>query len=323
MELAIGDELKKIPGVEDILPSRQRTDIDFRNVRVAITTTDPKIAHAQELKRLDRLKSPESVKRRRAEIELYNRMEAEKNAVVISGNFAALYHVHKGDYITLKTKRGEVKFHVLGAVEDYSWNKGTIFMHTRDYVPIWEDNTVTVFEVYLRPGVNPDDAKNQIAAKGAPYDLHPLTRVELKERIKELIEKLYLIAIAQEIVVVVVAALGVVMALLISVLQRRREMGLLRAIGASQAQVVYLVLAEATLMGVFGSVLGVIFAVPVQWYALQIVFLEEAGQIFPVYLPWWESVVIALIALAIAALAGVGPALYAVRERIPEAIAYE
>ena len=72
-----------------------------------------------------------------------------------------------------------------------------------------------------------------------------------------------------------------------------------------------------------GVVWSVIFAVPVQWYALQIVFLEEAGQIFPVYLPWWESVVIALAAMGIAALAGVGPALYAVRERIPEAIAYE
>src|SRR5260370_39750553 len=144
-----------------------------------------------------------------------------------------------------------------------------------------------------------------------------------KGHIAAMIEKLYRVALGQEIVVVLGSALGVVTALLISVLQRRREMGLLRAIGASQAQVVYLVLAEAILMGIFGSVLGVIFAAPVQWYALQIVFLEEAGQIFPVYLPWWESVVIALIAMAIAALAGVGPALYAVRERIPEAIAYE
>jgi ABC-type antimicrobial peptide transport system permease subunit len=83
------------------------------------------------------------------------------------------------------------------------------------------------------------------------------------------------------------------------------------------------VLAEASLMGIFGSVLGVLFAIPLQWYALQILFLEEAGYIFPVYVPWWEAAVIALSALAIATLAGLGPALYAVRERIPDAIAYE
>jgi putative ABC transport system permease protein len=114
-----------------------------------------------------------------------------------------------------------------------------------------------------------------------------------------------------------------VTALLISVLQRKREMGLLRAIGASRAQVVYLVLAEACLMGIFGSVLGVFFAIPLEWYALQIVFLEESGFVFPVYLPLGESALIAASALLIATLAGVGPALYAVRERIPDAIAYE
>ena len=75
-----------------------------------------------------------------------------------------------------------------------------------------------------------------------------------------------------------------------------------------------------TALGIQGAV---IFAIPLQWYALQIVFLEEAGQIFPVYVPWLEACVIALAAVAIATLAGVGPALFAVRERIPEAIAYE
>ncbi len=321
MEENLADELKKIPGVAEILPSRTRTDILFRDVRVSISTTIPHRAHALEKQRLKHHEAPEIVKRRQAEIELYKAMD--KNAVIISGNFAALYHVHKGDSITLNTPKGAMKFYVIGAVEDYNWPLGTIFMRRDDYVAYWQDTTVTVFEVFLKPGVDPDAAKDTISTKLGRYDLHPLTRVELKKHVEEVIENLYLIALGQEIVVVVVSALGVVMALLISVLQRRREMGLLRAIGASQAQVVYLVLAEATLMGVFGSVLGVIFAVPVQWYALQIVFLEEAGQIFPVYLPWWESVVIALAALLIAGLAGVGPALYAVRERIPEAIAYE
>jgi putative ABC transport system permease protein len=138
-----------------------------------------------------------------------------------------------------------------------------------------------------------------------------------------MIERLYSIALGQEVVVVLVAALGVVMALLISVLQRRREMGLLRAIGASRAQVVYLVLAEACIMGIFGSILGVLFSMPLQWYALQIVFLEESGLTFDVLMPGSESAVISFSALVIAILAGFGPALYAVHARIPEAIAYE
>jgi putative ABC transport system permease protein len=323
MQENIGDELRtKIPGVEEVLPNRMRTDILFNDVRVAIVTTVADRAYELEKTRLSKPK----------EVALLKAMDEKPNGIVISGNFAALYHVGKGDRITLNTPSGEETFYVLGAIEDYTWNLGTIFMNRRDYVKHWKDRTVTMFEVYLKDGADPDKdkafeaatgAKESIAAKLSAYDLHPLTRAELKGHIVEMIEKLYRVALGQEIVVVLVSALGVVTALLISVLQRRREMGLLRAIGASRAQVVYLVLAEATLMGAFGSILGVILSLPLQWYALQIVFLEEAGQIFPVHVPWLEGTVIAVTAVAIAVCAGVGPALFAVRERIPDAIAYE
>jgi putative ABC transport system permease protein len=318
MKPELRDELKKIPGVEDALPNRQIYSIDFKEKNVALTTVVAERAYVLEQKR-----------GKTANLEMHKhlmtpRSEGEPVPIVVSANFAALFHVHKGDTISLSSPKGEVKLRVMATVTDYTWNLGTILMNRRDYVEHWQDSSVTFFEVYLTPGVDPNEAKAEIAAKlGAQYDLHPLTQIELKQRIDGMIERLYGIAIGQEIVVVLVAALGVVTALLISVLQRKREMGLLRAIGASRAQVVYLVLAEACLMGIFGSVLGVFFAIPLEWYALQIVFLEESGFVFPVYLPLGESALIAASALLIATLAGVGPALYAVRERIPDAIAYE
>jgi putative ABC transport system permease protein len=314
MKEGLRDELMKIAGVEEVLPTRQSYNILFRNVNVALTTIVAERADAIERKRLPK----------HDHLKLYAAMMREKNAIIVSENFAALHHVRIGDYITLHSDKGEVKLHVVGTVVDYTWNLGTIVMNRSDYIEHWQDPSVTLFEVFLKPGVDPKAAKANIAAKlGAQFDLHPLTRSELKDRVDDMIERLYSIALGQEIVVVLVAALGVVTALLISVLQRRREMGLLRAIGASRAQVVYLVLAEACLMGVFGSILGFLFSVPLQWYALQIVFLEESGFTFDVMMPWRESAGIALSALVIATLAGLGPALYAVRERIPDAIAYE
>lgn len=314
MDEALGDELRKLPEVEDVNPIRICTEIPYRkDQRIAILTTDAGRAHGLETKRL----------RKNAATDLLLKMNAHDNDILVSENFAALHGVRTGDVVTLKSPRGEVKFRVVGVTVDYTWNLGTILMNRRDYVKHWNDPTVTVFDVYLRDGADPNAVKTKIATRLSAYDVHPLTRTELKAHIQQMIERLYRIALAQEIVVVLVAALGVVTALLISVLQRRREMGLLRAIGASQRQVIYLVLAEASLMGIFGSILGVIFAIPLQWYTLQIVFLDESGYVFPVYVPWWEGAAIALTALAIATLAGVGPALYAVRERIPDAIAYE
>ncbi len=314
MKEELRDELLQIDGVEDVLATRQSFEIKFRDAHIGLTTLVADSAYQLEKKR--------AVKH--DNLELYKALAAEPNAVIISHNFAALHHVHKGDFITLTSPKGKVKLHVIGTMVDYTWNLGTIIVNRKDYVEHWQDKSVTYFEVYLKPGVEANDAKARIAAKlGAQYDLHPLTRVELKQRIDEMIERIFLLALAQEIVVVLVATLGVIMALLISVLQRRREMGLLRAIGASRAQVVYLVLAEACMMGIFGSILGVIFAIPLQWYVLQVVFPEETGYSFAVYVPWGVSSLIALAALLIATLAGVGPALYAVRERIPDAISYE
>jgi putative ABC transport system permease protein len=113
------------------------------------------------------------------------------------------------------------------------------------------------------------------------------------------------------------------MALLISVLQRRRELGLLRAVGATRSQVVRCVVAEASLMGLIGTLIGLTVGIPLEWYALRVVILEETGYSFPVYVPWTASLLIAAASLLTARLAGLGPALYAVRQRIPEAIAVE
>ena len=63
--------------------------------------------------------------------------------------------------------------------------------------------------------------------------------------------------------------------------------------------------------------------IPLEWYVLNVIFLDEAGYLFPVVIPWAEAGVIAVAALVMATLAGLLPALSAVRQRIPEAIAYE
>ena len=55
--------------------------------------------------------------------------------------------------------------------------------------------------------------------------------------------------------------------------------------------------ATSSLMGVFGSILGFLFAIPLQWYALQVVFLKEAGHVFPLCVPKLETAIIMLSAV--------------------------
>src|SRR5581483_11921206 len=104
------------------------------------------------------------------------------------------------------------------------------------YKKLWNDREVEVYDVYVLPGHGVAKMQDTLRVRlGAENALVVQTRRELQERIDEMIERLYSIALSQQFVVMFVAALGVVTALLISVLQRRREMGLLRAIGAARA----------------------------------------------------------------------------------------
>jgi putative ABC transport system permease protein len=313
MTLALGQEIAKLPGVEAALPLRFRK-VDYHNTRVFLNA-----ANVGDYYRVDK-KRPVPARG----LELYRQLSEQPGGAIVSENFTALHGVDRGDTVTLISPRGPVTFQVIGKLPDYTWNLGTLLINRADYLKSWDDPAVDVFDVYLRPGQDVNAVQETILRKlGPAHGLFALTRGELTERIDSVIERLYGIAYAQQVVVMLVAALGVVMALLISVLQRRRELGLLRAIGASRGQVVRSVLAEAALMGALGTAIGLLMGVGLLWYVLKILILEESGFLFPLYVPWGEGLVIAGAALGIATLAGLWPALSTVRQRIPEAIAYE
>jgi putative ABC transport system permease protein len=311
-----GRRLAALPGVATVVPVRFRL-VDFGDTRVFLEALDARAFYEADrghgagsgLERLPLL----------AEAGVVN--------VLISDNFATLHRVGEGDVISLRGPHGPVEAKVVGTVVDYSWNRGSVIMDRRPFRELFEDPLVDVFDVFAGPGAAPEQVEalreTMLRRWGAEYALAVLDRDELRGRITGIIHRLYGIAYGQEAVVGVVAALGVVTALLISVLQRRHELGLLRAVGATRGQVLRTVLAEAALMGVLGTLIGLVWGVALEWYCVQVILFEESGFFFPVRVAWLEGGLIALVGVACALLAGLGPALHTSRLRIPEAIAYE
>jgi putative ABC transport system permease protein len=303
------DKIRKLPEVDAALPVRVRK-LTFRNTQVLLLGIELSSDGRTRLIR-------------QTDADLYEALVRTPDGVIVSDNFAALHRVGKGDVIPVASPGGEVKLKVLGAVPDYSWNRGTIFVNHRNYVRHWSDRDADVLHVFVRPGTTPDEARSVLMKTCGEYGLIALTHRDLTAHVDAMIGNIYGIAYAQLVVVMLVSGLGVVMSLVISVLSRRHEIGLLRAVGATRGQVMRTILAQAVLMGLIGTAIGVIVGVPLEWYILNVVLLEEAGLTFPVHLPWTEALGIAAGAMATAIVAGCGPALQAVRARIPEAIAYE
>jgi putative ABC transport system permease protein len=244
--------------------------------------------------------------------------------VLVSDNFAALYHIGPGDRFTIDGLDRELDLQVTGKIVDYSWNRGTIIVDRNWYRENYRDTQVNVFDVYLRPGCDGAAVQRTMKERWGKSDaLAVVSRAETRDVLARQLRQVYGMAYAQEVVVGLVALLGVTFSLSISVLQRRRELGLMRSIGATRSQVLSAVLTEAILMGAIGSVLGFGMGLLLQWYLLDLVLFDESGFVFPMRVPWVASAMVIGLSVVLATLVGLWPAYYATRMRIAEAIQYE
>lgn len=244
--------------------------------------------------------------------------------ISVSKNFAALYNLHHGDKIRLETPIGPLERPIVGVIEDYSSEKGTIIMDRALYIQYWQDRSVDFFDVTLQPGVARETAKAAITKRlGGEQRLFVFTNREYKDYILNIVNQFFVINYLQIFVAVVVAVIGIVNTLIISVSERRRELGVLRAIGSLRSQVRRLVLLEAVSIALIGVALGALAGVMNTLFLTRTVAFLLAGWTIPFYFPARFILASIPIVLVVALAAAWWPAEHAVRMRAVEAIGYE
>ncbi|MDD2712616.1 MAG: FtsX-like permease family protein [Simplicispira sp.] len=109
-------------------------------------------------------------------------------------------------------------------------------------------------------------------------------------------------------VVLAVVVLGIASVLVVSVVQKRREIGILRAMGATRGQVLRLFLVQGAVVGAVGSVLGLLLAVALIWAFTSFVRGSDGLPLFSIHLPPGIALQVALIATVCGVLAAIAPA---------------
>ena len=109
-------------------------------------------------------------------------------------------------------------------------------------------------------------------------------------------------------VVMVVVALGIASVLVVSVVQKRREIGILRAMGATRGQILRVFLVQGAVVGAFGSLLGVLLAVLLIWLFSHFVRGSDGLPLFAITLPVKTALQVALLAILCGVLAAIAPA---------------
>lgn len=175
------------------------------------------------------------------------------------------------------------------------------------------------FAIRYVPGATAEQ-RAAVAAAARTLALEPVGLGDIQGAIGQALDRIFGLFDALALVAVIVASLGIVNTLTMNVLERVREIGILRAAGMTRRQVWRTVVVEAGVTGLIGALTGVVVGVAVG--ALMVVLGGGTLQL-AVAVPWATVLLALALGVALAMLAAAYPARLASRLSIVRAVASE
>jgi len=228
-----------------------------------------------------------------------------------------------GDDFTLQTVEGAQSYRVVGVANDIMNLKIlTLMISQDDLLTDFHKTESILFMIKLKTGVDEQAALSQIQAVAQDYPQFEVAlthsyRDEMAEMTMGIMNVYYIVAA----LILIPAAMGLLNTLTINILERTREIGMVRAVGASRVQVQRMVVAEALLLGLFGAALGVLAGVAMS-YGFTSAF-SAIGWKMPYVFPAMGILAALVIAILLALFSSVLPARNAAKLDIIRALQYE
>ncbi|HEY7334803.1 MAG TPA: ABC transporter permease [Bryobacteraceae bacterium] len=236
-----------------------------------------------------------------------------RDAVVVSEPFANKHHVLAGDSVTLAVAGANRPFRVIDIYYDYSGERGTVFLDRGTLLKYLPDPAPSNIAVYLKPGVSLDEGRRDIEGALAGHRVVVATNRGLREEGIRVFDRTFAITYALEAVAVFVAVMGVGGALLALVVDRRREFGLLRFLGAAGGQLRRMILFEAALLGLLANAAGLILGFFLSLVLIYVINKQSFG--WTIQFHWPVAVLVSALTIVYGAtiLAALYPARVATR----------
>ena len=253
-----------------------------------------------------------------------NRLTAEGRGMIISDSFAQIHNIRMGAVVELPSPSGLLALPVVGIVRDYSDMQGSLFIDRSVYTKWWKDDTANVARVYVKKGEDVAAVRQRvIGALAGRQRLLVLTNREVRAFIVQLIDQWFSLTYNQIAVAILVAVLGIVNTLTVSITDRRRELGVMQAVGGLRNQIRRTIWIEALSIGIIGLVLGTGLGAIDLSYSLGIVKRDLGGIDLDYIFPTAFMMFMIPTILGAAFIAAIGPAESAVRGTLVEALEYE
>jgi putative ABC transport system permease protein len=310
---SLAGDLEALSGVEAVR--------SVRAVRVPIDGSPVMIIGVEMNKRAERDRSRPVVT---GSWEWIHQLAGNGQGVIASENLMVRQHLRVGDPIAVPTPGGMLRLPIVGVFPEYSNQAGAIYLDLAVYRRWWGDDSLDLVHVYLRPGVDPESARRQILARfQSERRLFALRSREVRKYVVDIADQWFTLTYIQIGVAVLVAVLGIINALTVSIIDRRRELAVLRALGGLRSQIRQAVRLEAVTIALVGVALGLALGGLNLYYQLETVRRSVISIPLNYMFPTGIALALFPAMLCVAYLSALGPAESAVRTPLVEALEYE
>jgi putative ABC transport system permease protein len=236
-----------------------------------------------------------------------------KNNIIVSEPFTYKHKVKAGDTLTLALGEARASFQIVDVYYDYASERGYILMDRDVLLKYLPDETPTNLAIFLAPNAKAADVRKEIQEAATGHRILIFSNRDLRTEAVRIFDRTFAITYALEAVAVIVAVMGIGGALIALVIDRRRELGLLRFLGASSGQIRKMILVEAGLLGLLANLAGFVLGYFLSLILVFVINKQSFG--WTIRFHWPVTVLLGALTVVYAAtvISGLYPARVAVR----------
>ena len=232
-----------------------------------------------------------------------------QDTVIVSEPFAMRYNKRDGDTLELPTPQGVMPFRIAAIYYDYSSDRGVVVMDRSTFRKYFGDLQPSGVAAYLKPGADPEKVRGEmIDMMDEGHRAFIFSNQTLRREILLVFDSTFAITYALELIAIAVAMLGVAGTLLTLVLERRRELSLLRLTGADRRQVRRMVIIEAALIGAVSQGIGLAVGFALSMVLIYVINVQSFGWTIQFHMPYAFLVQSSIAVVIATSIAGIYPA---------------
>jgi putative ABC transport system permease protein len=264
--------------------------------------------------------------------DIFTKLRQSNNSMIMGSGLAGRLDAHVGDNVSVLVEGAKTQnFTVLGIFFGSEFiNVGPIseaemtmanYKALVNFFPSQYNGTrdANIFLAKVNPGENSNRVANRISA-ATSGKINIFTVSDVLTEVESGISRIFAFFQVLILMAIMVSLLGMTTTMIMSILERKREIGILRAVGTSKNQVTGMIVGEALVLGMIGLLVGLAIGILFSSYFIDIMAFAQFA--VPLDIPYAVLLYVALASIIISVASAAYPAYNAARMNVVDAIRY-